>query len=151
MDPKWPDRPATDQPTPPDQSPDSHPAPTPGGYVPGSYVPGPPAPGWFTPAPARVAEPRRPRVGLGIALIAVLLVAFFAGIAVDRSFVVATATASPTPGVANGAASEPPEFKAFWEAWDALHQHYVDQSALDAKKLTNGAINGMVDAVVDRG
>jgi len=147
----WPDRPATDQPTPPDQSPDSHPAPTPGGYVPGSYVPGPPAPGWFNPAPARVAEPRRPRVGLGIALIAVLLVAFFAGIAVDRSFVVATAAASPTPGVANGAASEPPEFKAFWEAWDALHQHYVDQSALDAKKLTNGAINGMVDAVGDTG
>ena len=95
-------------------------------------------------------EPRRPRVGLSIALIAVLLVAFFAGIAVDRS-VVATSPASPTPGVANGAASEPPEFKAFWEAWDVLHQHYVDQTALDVKTLVNGAIRGLVDAVGDTG
>jgi hypothetical protein len=61
-----------------------------------------------------VAEPRRPRIGLSIALIAVLLVAFFAGIAVDRSVVGVTATTSPTPGVANGGASQPPEFKAFW-------------------------------------
>ena len=164
----WPERPSAESPTPTDPQPDPRrdpvhggPAPTWSGQPPmtyppdpGSPAPPPPAPGAFpgaaVPPAWRVAEPRRPRVGLSIALIAVLLVAFFAGIAVDRT-VVATSPASPTPGVANGGSSEPPQFKALWEAWDVLHQHYVDPSALDPSTLANGAIRGLVDAVGDTG
>jgi carboxyl-terminal processing protease len=99
---------------------------------------------WWTAQP-----PRRPRLGLSVAIVTVLVVAFAAGIAVDRAAFLATNRAEP--GVANGTASEPPQFKTFWEAWDVLHQHYVDQAALDADKLTDGATRGMVDAVGDTG
>jgi len=98
---------------------------------------------WWTREP-----PRRRRVGLSAAIAVVLLFAFVAGIAVDRAVLPA---ANPAPGVSTGQASEPPQFKAFWETWDVLHQHYVDQSALDPTKLTYGATRGLVDAVGDTG
>jgi carboxyl-terminal processing protease len=91
---------------------------------------------------------RQSRVGLSAAIAAVLLFAFVAGIAVDRAVVPA---ANPGSGVATGQASQPPQFKPFWEAWDVLHEHYVDQSALDPTKLTYGATRGLVDAVGDTG
>jgi carboxyl-terminal processing protease len=71
-------------------------------------------------------------------------------VAVDRA-AVTTVAPTPAPGVANGQASEPPEFRTFWEAWDVLHQHYVDQAALDPTKLAYGATSGLVDAVGDTG
>ncbi len=92
---------------------------------------------------------RQPRLGLPAAIVVVLVIAFGAGIAVDRAAY--PPAASPAPGVANGQASEPPQFKPFWEAWDILHQHYVDQSALDSTKLAEGATRGLVDAVGDTG
>jgi carboxyl-terminal processing protease len=107
-------------------------------------IPSPPP--WWTRQPS---PSRRPKVGLSAAIVVVLVLAFAAGIAVDRAAYLPAAT--PAPGVANGQASEPPEFKPFWEAWDILHQHYVDQSALDPAKLANGATRGLVDAVGDTG
>jgi carboxyl-terminal processing protease len=105
----------------------------------------PPAPPpWWTPPPTR-----QPRLGLPAAIVVVLVIAFGAGIAVDRAGY--SPAASSAPGVANGQASEPPQFKPFWEAWDVLHQHYVDQSALDPTKLAQGATRGLVDAVGDTG
>jgi carboxyl-terminal processing protease len=102
-----------------------------------------PAPWWIQQRPQR-----RPRFGLSAAIAAVLVFAFVAGIAVDRAVLPA---ANPVPGVATGQASQPPEFKPFWEAWDVLQQHYVDRAALDPKKLTYGATRGLVDAVGDTG
>jgi carboxyl-terminal processing protease len=37
------------------------------------------------------------------------------------------------------------------EAWNTIHRVYVDRSAVKAKKLTYGAIGGMVDALGDTG
>ncbi len=39
-------------------------------------------------------------------------------------------------------------FKSFWQAWDLVHQQYVDQP-LDDQTLMRGAIKGMVDALGD--
>jgi carboxyl-terminal processing protease len=46
---------------------------------------------------------------------------------------------------------EPTEFGLFWEAWDILKQHYVDQPGLVGKDLTYGAIRGLTTAIGDTG
>jgi carboxyl-terminal processing protease len=97
-----------------------------------------------------VVEPRRPRIGLSIALVVVLALAFFAGLATDRAISDGAAVSTPPPGVVLGP-SEPPAFKTLWEAYNILTQHYVDRTALDPTKLAYGATQGMVDAVGDTG
>ena len=49
------------------------------------------------------------------------------------------------------AEGEPPQFSTFWQAWDIVHQHFVDRAALDPTKLTYGAIRGMINALGDQG
>lgn len=120
---------------------------------PGITMAGPGAPGLGLDAPAggpwNVVEPRRPKVGLSIALIVVIGLAFFAGLATDRAMVDTTLPTAP-PGVVLNP-SEPPAFQTLWEAYNVLIQHYVDQSALDPTKLAYGATSGLVDAVGDTG
>ena len=41
-----------------------------------------------------------------------------------------------------------PQFAPFWQAWDLVHQNYVDQP-VDETKLVQGAIRGMMDALGD--
>lgn len=41
-------------------------------------------------------------------------------------------------------------FNPFWEAWDLLHQEYVDKNKLDDTALMRGAIRGMYEAVGDK-
>jgi carboxyl-terminal processing protease len=43
------------------------------------------------------------------------------------------------------------QFKLIGEAWNTIQKVYVDRTAVDAKKLTYGAISGMVDALGDTG
>jgi carboxyl-terminal processing protease len=40
------------------------------------------------------------------------------------------------------------QFAAFWQAWDLVHQNYVDQP-VDNTKLVQGAISGMMNALGD--
>ena len=40
------------------------------------------------------------------------------------------------------------QFAPFWQAWDLVHQNYVDQP-VDETKLVQGAIRGMMDALGD--
>ncbi|HJL70415.1 MAG TPA: S41 family peptidase, partial [Anaerolineales bacterium] len=42
-----------------------------------------------------------------------------------------------------------PAFRPFWEAWELLQENFVDQP-LDATKLVQGAIKGMLHATGDR-
>jgi carboxyl-terminal processing protease len=42
-------------------------------------------------------------------------------------------------------------FKPFWEAWDLVEEHYVDRQAVDARRMTDGAITGMLDSLGDTG
>lgn len=41
------------------------------------------------------------------------------------------------------------DFTLFWTVWDKLSAEYVDKTALDAKKMVDGAISGMVAAAGD--
>ncbi|MBI2008760.1 PDZ domain-containing protein [Candidatus Amesbacteria bacterium] len=41
------------------------------------------------------------------------------------------------------------DFALFWTVWDKMNAEYVDKTALDAVKMVNGAISGMVAAAGD--
>jgi carboxyl-terminal processing protease len=43
----------------------------------------------------------------------------------------------------------PPEFNTLWEVWESLSKDYVNKEALDPKKLTQGAIKGLIEALGD--
>jgi carboxyl-terminal processing protease len=44
-----------------------------------------------------------------------------------------------------------PKFKPFWEAWDLVEEHYVDRQAVNTRRMTEGAITGMLDSLGDTG
>lgn len=46
---------------------------------------------------------------------------------------------------------QPPavDFSLFWDAWNLVHQKYVDRSELDTRALVFGAIKGMVESIGD--
>ena len=43
------------------------------------------------------------------------------------------------------------EFNTFWQAWQLASSKYVDPKAIDTTKMTDGAIEGMLDSLGDRG
>lgn len=47
------------------------------------------------------------------------------------------------------AAEAPPEFSIFWEAWDLVLTNFVDQDKIDFRRMTYGAIQGMLDTLGD--
>lgn len=47
------------------------------------------------------------------------------------------------------AAEAPPEFAVFWEAWDVVLNNFVDQDKIDFRRMTYGAIQGMLDTLGD--
>lgn len=49
------------------------------------------------------------------------------------------------------AAETPAEFKVFWEAWDLVLAHFVDQDKIDFTAMTYGAIEGMLATLGDEG
>jgi carboxyl-terminal processing protease len=42
-------------------------------------------------------------------------------------------------------------FENFWKTWDLARNEYVDPTAADPKKMTDGAIEGMLDSLGDTG
>jgi carboxyl-terminal processing protease len=57
---------------------------------------------------------------------------------------------SPTPSLPPDGGPEEVQtlFEPFWEAWDIVHRHYVDQP-VDDTALMQGAIRGMMDSLGD--
>lgn len=49
------------------------------------------------------------------------------------------------------AADEPGEFSVFWEAWNLVLDHFVDQDKIDFQRMTYGAIEGMLATLGDEG
>ena len=41
------------------------------------------------------------------------------------------------------------EFKIFWEAWELVESEYVDESTVDQREMTYGAIKGMLSSLDD--
>lgn len=54
------------------------------------------------------------------------------------------------PGVVR-AADQPAEFEMFWQVWNIVQNHFIDQETLNPTNLTYGAINGMITALGDEG
>jgi carboxyl-terminal processing protease len=42
-------------------------------------------------------------------------------------------------------------FAPFWETWRLVEKHYVDRQAVQPERMTEGAIEGMLDSLGDRG
>jgi carboxyl-terminal processing protease len=55
----------------------------------------------------------------------------------------------PTAEIIPTAVSKDQLFKPFWQAWDIVHEEYVDQP-VDDTALMRGAINGMIAALGDK-
>lgn len=102
-------------------------------------------------------------VGIFTALV-LIVGSFSVGIIVGNFFVpeevlpdTAIEEVSPVPGngsesqattTTEGEISREELFEPFWEAWDILHEQYVDQP-LDDTSLMRGAISGMLDSLGD--
>jgi carboxyl-terminal processing protease len=102
-------------------------------------------------------------VGIFTALV-LIAGSFSAGIIVGNFFVPEDALpeavieeVSPTPGdgsekqattAPEGEISREDLFEPFWEAWDIIHEQYVDQP-VDDTSLMRGAISGMLDSLGD--
>jgi len=61
---------------------------------------------------------------------------------------VSAAGAPDRVGVPGG---DPVAFKTFWQAWDIVHDDFIDRDALDETELEYGAIRGMIEALGDEG
>ena len=85
----------------------------------------------------RKATNRIRRVVMGITLAGALSFMFLAGTA--TGFMARPALA----------ADHPPQFDVFWEVWDLVDQHFVDQGNIDPMRMTYGAINGMLATLGD--
>jgi carboxyl-terminal processing protease len=46
---------------------------------------------------------------------------------------------------------EPADLNTFWQAWDIVHERFIDRDALDQTDLEYGAIRGMIEALGDEG
>jgi carboxyl-terminal processing protease len=84
-------------------------------------------------------------VGILIVLLVVLMLGLGGGVLLDRAVLSAVIPLSAIP---TNAVSD---FRLMGEAWNTIHQDYVDQQAVQAQQLTYGAIGGMVDALGDTG
>ena len=78
-------------------------------------------------------------------LLADVVLGLFVVLVVSRQ---APSTSFPSNKIPSDAASE---FGLMAEAWNAIHDHYVDKSAEGPRALTYGSISGMVDALGDTG
>jgi len=90
---------------------------------------------------------------LMVALVLLLLtsVAFGAGVVLGYSGQASELVgASPAQALASGG-GEPAEFDTFWQAWDIVHDNFIDREALDETDLEYGAIRGMIRALGDEG
>jgi carboxyl-terminal processing protease len=86
-----------------------------------------------------------PSVGRMIFLCICLVLAASGGVILDRGVL---ATFVPLSNIPD---QYQPDFKLMAEAWNAIHGEYVDREAIQPRKLTYGAIAGMVDALGDTG
>jgi carboxyl-terminal processing protease len=98
-----------------------------------------------TPRATRQRVSRR-RIASRLALVAVLVATFSAGIGAERYGL--------NDGSEAGASSsftDLPAFATLQQTWDLIHSDYVDESAIDDEALIYGAAAGMVDSLGDTG
>jgi carboxyl-terminal processing protease len=101
------------------------------------------------PLPAQRTRSRRPAGAVqGLIVAAALAVTFGAGVGIGRTI------PDQAPGgtaIAASPSASDGELALIREAWDTIHQNYVDAKDLNDQALAYGAINGLADAVGDTG
>ncbi len=143
----------------PNPDPDFPPLPSDSTGQPSEPAPRSDPPSYVYPESGRPLPPRRPDLGprsggrrlestgavWRYVLVGVLLAAaFFLGVFVDRAgFLPRPADREPANVVHT--------FGPFWEAWNLVHENYVDQKSVDNVKMARFAIAGMLDALGDEG
>ncbi|MBX6771205.1 MAG: S41 family peptidase [Chloroflexi bacterium] len=80
-----------------------------------------------------------------VGVVLVLAIGFGGGIGFDRYVLLRGVPPPGEPASARGT------FGIFWEAWRLVEEHYVDPAAVSPRKLTYGAIEGMLGALQDNG
>jgi carboxyl-terminal processing protease len=93
-------------------------------------------------------NPRALGAAKGLVAAIALALTFGAGVGIGRA--VPDATSGGAAAAASPSGSDA-ELALIREAWDAIHQNYVDAKGLDDQALAYGAINGLTDAVGDTG
>ncbi len=84
-------------------------------------------------------------LGILSAVVLLLGMGLAGGIVLDRQVLAKHVPSGNIPPDADSS------FQLMAEAWNTIHDSYVDQSAIEAQTLTYGAIGGMVDALGDTG
>ncbi len=100
------------------------------------------------------SQPRVERRGGGLPSVAKVLAVVILSVAVFAGGIfVGKADSSAAAGAASATvpAGLPPQFATFVQAWQVLHDNFVDPSALDPTKLVYGSVNGLVEAIGDTG
>ncbi len=69
---------------------------------------------------------------------------FGVGVSAERAAVLPGSIVREPPDI-------PATFGVFWEAWDLVQRHYVEQKAIDPTNMTYGAIEGMLASLGDVG
>ena len=101
---------------------------------------------WATPQ-TRSRRSGLPSVAKVLGIVVLSVAVFAGGIAVGKS----DSAASAGTASASVPAGLPPQFATFLQAWQVLHDNFVDPTALDPTALVYGSINGLVQAVGDTG
>jgi carboxyl-terminal processing protease len=101
--------------------------------------------------PRTVPSRRRPAAANGAILAIALIAIFGAGIAVGRIDLAPNGASSAATAAPASSGAPVDDFGLIREAWDTIHQNYVDADGLDDRELAYGAIDGMTEAVGDTG
>ncbi len=78
------------------------------------------------------------KIFFGVGALVLVVAVFAGGILIGKNFAVVRVSA---PADA--------DFSLFWDAYNSLHQHYIDKNNIDEKKLIYGAIAGMTHSLGD--
>lgn len=87
---------------------------------------------------------------LALILLTLTSAAFGGGVAVGYWGQLGGSTNFTAPAAADER-TQPVLFETFWEAWNIVHDEFVDRESLDAVELEYGAIRGMITALGDEG
>lgn len=100
-----------------------------------------------TTSPSGTIKPRiRPKV-LALSMALTVMLAFVVGL--NLGFRSGVGIAGDLAYAPMAPASLPPEFAAYVQAWQILHDQYVNPTDLDSRELIYGSIEGLVRAVGD--
>jgi carboxyl-terminal processing protease len=83
-------------------------------------------------------------LGRRVRFVLVLAIAFAAGVLVERSGQFFLPYDYPPPGLEKTIAP-------FWQTWHLIDKNYVDRKAVDPKRMTQGAIAGLLASLGDTG